>query len=124
VDIAADVQRFVLAPALLALVQGGPKKLDYKDDRPRRWLEAFDAAIDAEFFERLWADLDSPPPEARRAWTGRVLELARAQLDRALDEAPTPVARRYRAIAAAERVFEGSKRNKFKHLFDREGEPA
>jgi CRISPR system Cascade subunit CasA len=124
VDIAADAQRFVLNPALLALMQGDPKKLDYKDNRPRRWLEALDAAIDAEFFERLWADLDRPPAEARRAWTEHVLQLARAQLDGALEEAPIPDARRYRAIAAAERVFEGSKRNKFKHLFDNEGEPA
>jgi CRISPR system Cascade subunit CasA len=124
VEIAAEAQDSVLKPALLELVQGGPKKRDYKDDRPRRWLEAFDVAIDAEFFERLWADLDSPPAEARRAWTERVLALARAQLDRAVDEAPIPDARRYRAIAAAERAFEGSKRKKFKHLFDREGDPA
>ncbi len=127
VETVATVSRSVLLPALLTLVQGDPKKprkLDYKDERPRRWLVALEEAVDAEFFERLWADLDRPPAEARREWEHRLLALARVQLDLALESAPTPSALRYRAIAGADRMFEACKRKNFKHLFDQPGEAA
>lgn len=127
VETVGTVARSVLLPALLTLVQGDPKKprkLDYRDERPRRWLDALDDAVDAEFFERLWADLDRPAAEARREWERHLLALARVQLERALESAPTPSAQRYRAIAGADRMFEACKRKSFKHLFDQPGESA
>lgn len=127
VETVGTVARSVLLPALLTLVQGDPKKprkLDYKDERPRRWLDAFENVVDAEFFEQLWADLDRPPAEARREWETYLLALARVQLDLALESAPTPSAQRYRAIAGADRMFEARKRKNFKHLFDQPGEAA
>jgi CRISPR system Cascade subunit CasA len=111
VDLVSTVQNRILRPALKALLQGGPDKLKQDDDRPDRWVRAHDAAIDTVFFEHLWADLDREPGIAAREWAQHVLALARLQLEDAIDASPVPAARRYRAIASAERVFEGAARN-------------
>lgn len=111
VDLVSTVQNRVLRPALKVLLQGGPDTLKQDDDRPDRWIRAHDAEIDAVFFERLWADLDRDAGDAMRDWAQAVIALARRQLEGAIDGAPVPAARRYRAIAAAERVFEGAARN-------------
>ncbi len=44
--------------------------------------------------------------------------LAREELRRAVDSVPLPTVRRYRAQAAAERVLEGSFRNRYPQLFE------
>jgi CRISPR system Cascade subunit CasA len=125
VEAAATVRTRVLLPAVLALLQGDPPKLQFKDDRPRPWLGAFEDAVDVRFFERLWPDLDRPPAEARHDWERLLLDLARIQLDRAIESAPTPVARRYRAVAGGERMFDACQRKHFRHLFDQpQGERA
>lgn len=111
VELVSTVQNRVLRPALKVLLQGGPDKLKQDDDRPDGWVRAHDAAIDAEFFQRLWSDLDRDAGDAARDWAQHVIALARGQLDAAIDGSPVPAARRYRAIAAAERVFEGAARN-------------
>lgn len=110
VEMVSLVQNRVLRPALKVLLQGGPEKLNQDDDRPDPWVRAHDAEVDALFFERLWVDLGRDPGDAAPEWAREVIALARRQLDAAFDGAPFPVARRYRAIAAAERVFEGAAR--------------
>lgn len=111
VELVSLVQNRALRPALRTLVQGAPDKLDMDDDRADRWVRAHDAAIDAVFFERLWADVDGDPAATAAEWARLVLDLAREQLHAAMDDAPVPLARRYRAVATAERVFEGAARN-------------
>jgi CRISPR system Cascade subunit CasA len=118
VELAAIVQRKVLRPALCALLQGGGEKLDLDDRRADRWIERLDAAIEREFFERLWADLDGDRASASRRWAKRVVALAEAQLRDAIESAPIPSARRYRAIAAAEGMFHGGARNHVSIAFD------
>lgn len=113
VNAVATLKLSVLKPAVLILLQGAPEKLDFKDDRADRWLERLDAAVDREFFERLWADLAADPDAARAAWERWLLELVRAELRDAIESAPIPDARRYRCIATAERALEGAAR---KHL--------
>ncbi len=117
VEGAADVEAW-LRTALLALVQGDPEKLDWSDDRARAWLRSFESVVDSQFFEQLWASLDRPQHEALRDWERWLVSLARRLLHEAFDEAPVPEARRYRAIAAAEGVFEGTIRKKLPHLFE------
>lgn len=117
-----EVQQRSLKPALLALLQGAPEKLTFKDDRPRRWLDAHDARVDAVFFECLWRDMDLPETEADRRWLATVTYLARDELRRAVDSVPLPAVRRYRAQAAAERILEGSFRNRYPQLFENPGE--
>lgn len=118
VQLVADVQRQVLKPAILVLLQGAPGKLNFKDERGDRWLAAHDADVDAVFFERLWADLERPPEEGRRAWAKLVLDLARERLRDAMESAPVPSMRRFRAMADAERVFEGAARKRVPIAFE------
>lgn len=113
VERAAAARRHVLHPALCALLQAGAERLDFRDDRTGRWTRALDREIDRDFFDQLWADAETDDQTADTHWVQTLRRLARAQIDDAIEAAPVPVARRYRAIAAAERVFEGACR---KHL--------
>lgn len=113
VEAAGKCRREVLRGPLQILFQGDPAKPDWKDDRPTPWLDALDASVDREFFPRLWADAELPADEAQQRWLLLLRALAQAQLESAIGRAPLPVARRYRAIAAAERVF----RARFRKVF-------
>ena len=57
--------------------------------------------------------MDAEPEQANRRWTQLVLDHARSILDAAMEEAPIPIARYYRALSAADGLFWGSAR---KHL--------
>jgi CRISPR system Cascade subunit CasA len=124
VDMAARAQQMVLKPALCALLQEGPEKLDYKDTRVAPWLRSFDREVDAVYFNALWDDLELPPEQADRAWERRALGLAEAELARATQSAPLSAARRYRAIAAGERLFHAAARKHFPDLFHPQAEGA
>ena len=112
-----DVDHFtkkVLKPALLTLIQGGPDKLNFKDARARDYLDAFDARVDDHFFVHLWKHAeDSTVEEATVAWQRILREEGWRILQRAIDASPFPSTRRYRAIARAERTFDGAWFNHF-----------
>lgn len=116
----AAVKVSVLKPAVLTLLQGARERLDFKDKRADRWLERLDAAVDREFFERLWADHDADRDIAQARWEKWLLELSREQLRDAIESAPMPDARAYRCIAAAERVFEGAARKCLVNAYSQE----
>jgi len=112
VELAADTQRRVLRPALLALLSGGKDQAEVgKREKQklgqaaRRWLDRFDAAVDDVFFPELWAALDLPDEEADRRWQELLHREARQQLEDAIAGAPLPSARRYRAVSASESLF-------------------
>jgi CRISPR system Cascade subunit CasA len=105
--------RMVLKPALCALLQGGPERLNLQDERVRPWLERFDAEVDRSFFEALWDAADRAREEQERAWNDRLRSLASDQLRNATATAPVPLAQQPRAIARAELLFRGAAR---KHL--------
>lgn len=113
VEQAALVDRQVLHPALCALLQGGPDTLDLRDNRTRRWRGAFDAEIDQRFFNDLWTDLELDDEAATKRWTDVLRRAADEQLQTAIGSAPIPIARRYRAIAVAERIFNGAWKKHF-----------
>ncbi len=115
----AIADRKILHPALCVLLQAGPEKADFRDSRTQRWRERFDADVDRVFFSRLWEDVDLPPVEAERRWGEELRTLARARLDDAIESAPVPSTRHYRAVAAAERVFGGGFRKNFPQLYER-----
>ena len=117
VEIVETVRRHALRPALCVLLQGAPSKPNFQDDRPRRWTEALDRAVDEIFFERLWRDLEIDEPVASSRWAAEVVELAGRQLEEAIRGAPIPAARYYRAVAAAQRVFRGAARKAFPDLY-------
>lgn len=113
VEATRRLQNKVLHPALCALLQGAPDALNIKDKRTDRWKSALDRAVDACFFEHLWADLELEPTEAAHRWSRVLHPLGRAQLDAAIASAPVPSVRRWRCIATAEQIYEGSFRRQF-----------
>ena len=119
VEQAARVDRSILHPSLCVLLQAGPEKADFRDGRTQPWRDRFNAAVDQMFFTQLWHDAEATPVEAELRWAEVLQQLGRAQLNEAIDSAPVPVARRYRAIAAAERVFGGAFRKHFPQLYER-----
>lgn len=91
------VRSKVLYPALSTL----------GDARPTR---SFDGRVDEIFFGDLFAQAEEDDAVARLAWDRRLLQLARAELEAAIDASPLPDARRYRLITTAHGLFEGCAR--------------
>lgn len=105
VDSASTMRRKVLHPALCALLQSDAQRLDLRDSRTESWLRGFDSEVDTQFFDRLWQDSDVDDAEGDRRWCVVLRNIGRAQLESAISSVPVPSARRYRAIAGAERRF-------------------
>lgn len=117
VEQVAQVQSKVLHPALCALLQAAPERLDFTDDRTQRWRQAHSDLVDEVFFASLFDDLACDANEADRRWLDKAIRLARAVFRGALDAVPLPSVRAFRARAGAERVFEGSARKNFPIAF-------
>src|SRR5690606_3146827 len=83
------------------------------DSRMDRFLDEADALVDARFFEALFSDIELSPEEKDQRWARALVEIGERVLSRAIASTPVPAARRYRAIAAAERFFHGSARKQF-----------
>jgi CRISPR system Cascade subunit CasA len=117
VERAATARLKILKPALLTLLQGGPDKLKFDDDRADSYLRRLDAAIDDDFFPFLFAHAEETPEAADAAFEEKLVSLARDQLDAARESLPVPTARRWRAEAQADRVFFGAAHKHFKLAF-------
>ncbi|HVB81364.1 MAG TPA: hypothetical protein VNE82_15635 [Candidatus Binataceae bacterium] len=102
-----DVASKALRPALAALLQGGPDRLDFRDPRLAAFAAPFDREIDRVFFAELFADVELSFEAARGRWLDQLLACARQTLERAKESAPVPSARVFRARAAADRIFNG-----------------
>jgi CRISPR system Cascade subunit CasA len=100
---------------LCALMQGGKDDLDFRDERARPWLDRLDRAVDAMFFDHLWALAAAPDAadrdRARAAWRSDLIAITRGLFNTAADRVPTPSARRERARGVATNVFEGYMHN-------------
>ncbi len=117
VKIAETVRLKVLKPALLTLLQGGPEKLKFDDDRGEPFLQRFERAVDRDFFTLIFDHAESSPEDADAAFETAVAKLARAELEQAFSSVPLSSVRRLRAISQAERTFEGAKHNQLKRGF-------
>ena len=90
---AGKVKREVFNPALYALFQNGPDRIDLRHrDSERKaasFLAAFDREVDRIFFARLWDEADAEESKARSAqrdaWMHELLELAKLSFS-----GPTP----------------------------------
>lgn len=109
-DSAGDMQNQVLKPAICALLQAGADKLDFRDDRAKRWIEAFDDRVDRVFFEQLWNAVETDPGEADHTWRSLLWTLADEVVAEAKRSTPIPAARRFRAEAAADRIMGAARR--------------
>ncbi len=99
---AKTMGRKVLFPARKALALGGEPLMD-----------SFDARADEVFFPQLFASLDLDDHAAQLAWEKRLIDMARKELDLAINRSTLSTARRYRAIAHAQLVFNGALRRLF-----------
>ena len=117
IDLTTIAKNKVLKPAILNLLQGGPEKLKFDDDRANPFSDSFECMVDAAFFPSLFDSVDLDPNVARQKWVAQLLIFARTILDDAVRGTPIPTVRRYRAISAAERGFEGSARKNFPDNF-------
>ena len=122
IDRVAKVQSKILRPTICTLIQGAPDSLNFKDDRAKPFVDRLDQEVDQIFFEQLWADLEVSPEEQALRWNRTLAELARAIFEHAIDHAPSPEARHYRAIAKAERRFYGAGYSLLPGAFDRPDE--
>ncbi len=89
----------VLYPALCQLARG--------DEVPK---DDFGDRVDEVFFAELFGHVDADDKAAKMAWDVKLLVLAQAELDRAIEMWPLPDARRYRAVSAATGMFGGCAR--------------
>ncbi|MEO5349245.1 MAG: type I-E CRISPR-associated protein Cse1/CasA [Magnetococcus sp. YQC-3] len=98
----------VLKPALLAMIQEAPDKLNFKDRRADPWLTRLDHKVDDLFFPSLWHSLELGAAEAEADWLRVVRDAAREILEAAKKSLIGGGARRYKTFAAADRLFYGS----------------
>lgn len=124
VELAKTLRLKVLKPALCAFLQGGADDLRFDDNRGDSLLDAVDAAVDAEFFPRLFADADREPDTTNAEFEAWLVALGRDALERVISSLPTSAARRERAIAAAEGRFYGGARKNFPGAFRTQDAPA
>jgi CRISPR system Cascade subunit CasA len=104
----ADGAKTALRFGLLAFLQGGPEKTDFKDDRSRVWIDTLDQQIDRIFFTHLFARAADPDDEARTAqWHLALTKSARQLFDDATGRLDPPQCRRERAAAIASLTFMG-----------------
>jgi len=104
----ADGAKKALRFGLQSFLQGGPDKVDFKDDRPKDWLGALDQRIDQIFFDHLFARTENPQDDARAdLWRQALCNVTRVLFMQATDRLDAPQCRRERAKAVASRVFDG-----------------
>lgn len=127
VEDVAKVASKALRPALFALYQAGPEKLDFQDPKAKAkaqiFLGQFDRAVDEDFFERLFEEAAEPIGSdaakiCRKRWIEKHLwQRARGALAAAEAGSPLSGVRRYRARAAAKSLLDGAIVNSFPDHF-------
>jgi CRISPR system Cascade subunit CasA len=120
VELAGELQRRVLRPALLSLFQNGPDRIDLRHDassrKAERFLARFDRHVDGTFFDDLWTELEQDTEEARHAcrsaWVQGLLAVAGQLVIEADTAAPKSAHRRYRArVRALDELHGAARRN-------------
>jgi CRISPR system Cascade subunit CasA len=128
VEMVDEVRRSVLYPAIGTLLGGGDTEaIDFEDVSP--WLDAFDRAVDARFFEALWASVEMSDEAALQHWQALLWEEAKLQFADAEGHAPNSSTRFWRARSSARSIFHGAARDTLKYAFadadsDSESEPS
>jgi CRISPR system Cascade subunit CasA len=116
VEQVAEVRTSVLYPSIGTLLGGGDTgAIEFDDVGP--WLDAFDRAVDARFFESLWASVEMSDTEALEQWQSLLWEEAQVQFEDAEDHAPASSTRYWRARSSARSIFHGAARNTLPYAF-------
>ncbi|MEO5339806.1 MAG: type I-E CRISPR-associated protein Cse1/CasA [Magnetococcus sp. MYC-9] len=112
----------VLKPTILTLIQEAPDTLNFKDRRAEPWQTRLDHRVDALFFPSLWHSLDLSEAAAETDWAQRLREAAREVVAAAKEALVGGGARRYKTLAAADRLFDACLHNHFP-IFHTAAEP-
>lgn len=132
VRLAGEMQDRVLKPALLALFQNGPDKIDFRDKdsnhKAEGFLHQFDTLVDQSFFDDLWRETDEDEPEARHLartdWVVQMRRHAESVLHGAETAAARSSRRKYRAIVrAADRLSAGARFSELLKPYLEQGAP-
>jgi len=116
------VMRDILYPSLLKLISSDGDSKVHRS-KPSKWSEILQRTIDTAFFEYLWLAADDAQ-EARLSWRRFIVGAARDALDTAARGLPIASARRYRAVSAAESIFNAGLRKHFENLYSTEREES
>jgi CRISPR system Cascade subunit CasA len=107
-NITGLIQIKALRAALKTLYAGGiigKSKVEISE----HWMERYEQEADAQFFEHLFEHIEADDDiESHKLWFEKMRCFAHGLLMEATHAAPLPSARRWRAVAAAEQVFESS----------------
>ncbi len=124
VDLVQKVESSVLRPAVAALLTGGRRdeKPDWEVVQP--WIDAFDAQVNDVFFERLWAAVDLTQREAQASWQRFLRTAAESEFQKAKDAVPIPDLRKWRALSAANTIFDRRMRETLKMAYDETDTPS
>lgn len=111
----AAAVRSCLRFGLMTLFQNGPEPSAYQAQhqpsarRAEPFLDQFQRRVDADFFEKLFAEASADSREdreaIRKAWLDDLADRARAVLRAAESGSPTSAVRRHRAMVRAESAF-------------------
>lgn len=105
----AGAARTALRLALLAFLQGGGDKLDFKDERPREWLDRLEREVDGIYFPHLFARLAAGEGDAAMggaAWREALARITRDLFETATTRLSPPESRRERAHAVASLILD------------------
>lgn len=105
----------ILRPALFYLLEAGTEKIDFERRTAKQQIEpyvqAFERAEDARFFDDLNDEIEADDPEAERlAWLASLADRAESVLRSAFAIGPQCGERRYRARSKALAYFHGALR--------------
>lgn len=107
VELAGEVRTKLLAPSLGRLRgDGGNSKSEVIANFAAQCTARFEARVDDRFFPALWEDAKAERLDDAR-WRFELVKIATDIFEAALEQAPLPAARRFRAIADAEARFYG-----------------
>ncbi|CAG0994810.1 hypothetical protein MYXO_02619 [Myxococcaceae bacterium] len=118
---ARDMQNRVLKPAVIALLEGGPEKINFDRREVNQWLtdtvKQFSEAWAGDFFPWLWRQAEQEDQDAARLeWLRALRDKAKAVLEDAIARYPAREGRRYRSQVKAEGLFYGTLFKTFEQL--------
>jgi len=107
----------VLYSAIAALVSSG------RDERPDSdkvspYLQRFTRAIDARFFDALWASVEMDQEEAKKDWQQALKEEAEQTFEEAKRSTPIAAIHRWKARSKAQSFFESRIRTVLDALYE------
>jgi CRISPR system Cascade subunit CasA len=118
---AGDIQKKVLKPAVLSLLQAGPDKMDWDKREVSAWWKEtatyYGETWGNQFFRWLWSVEEEESEEAaRNRWLTILQNVAEHAFENAIARYPAREGRRYRARVRAECIFHGSLYKVFPNL--------